>query len=80
MPDDELVYNDGTEVEVTLEPEDCPTGDDYVDSEDVIAERSEDEEAAGEFLGAAIDIDDDEDDGSKWGTVEEPTMRAEDFA
>jgi hypothetical protein len=67
-------YNDGSNVELEVEPEDA--GD---DGDMVIETMTDDEVAAGEFLGAAIDVADDSDDGSQWGTIENPTMRPEDF-
>jgi len=74
----EQVYDDGSEVVIVTEEDDPPKGP-YVDSEEVIENMTGSELEAGEFLGAAIDPDDDEDDGSKWGTIENPTMRPEDF-
>lgn len=79
MPD-ESVYDDGSEVVHTVEPDD-PIPDNYVDPEEVIEEGLQDQVqvAAGEFLGLAIDPDDDEDNGSQWGTAHNPTMSPSDF-
>lgn len=79
MPE-EQVFDDGSEVEYEAPVDDPPSGE-YVDSHDVIADalRDPDQVAAGEFLGLAIDPDDDTDNGSQWGTPENPTMTQEDF-
>jgi hypothetical protein len=79
MPDDP-VFDDGSQVVFVTPEEDPPRSGEWVDQEDMILTPTDDEVAAGEFLGQAIDIDDDEDNGSQWGTIENPTMHPEDFA
>jgi hypothetical protein len=74
-----MSYNDGSEVLVNAEEEDPPKSGVWVDSEDLITDPTDDELNAGEFLGQAIDVDDDEDDGSKWGTIDEPALTGEDM-
>lgn len=78
MPNDEAVFDDGSTVFVVT-PEDDPPSGEYVDTHDVLDELTEEEEAAGDFLGQATDVDNDEDNGSQWGTVENPTVTAEEF-
>jgi len=80
MPDKEMAFDDGSEVEIECEEEDPPRSGEWVDSESLFDEMTEEETEAGEFLGKVIDPDDDEDSGEQWGTVENPTMTAEDFA
>jgi hypothetical protein len=74
-----MSYDDGSEVEIEVEEDDPPRNGRWRDSEDIIEHPTDDELAAGEFLGLAIDIGDDNDDGSQWGTIDRPTMRPEDF-
>lgn len=61
-----MAYDDGSDVEIECEPEEPPQSGDWVDSEEMIHNPTDEELARGEFLGAAIDVDDDYDDGSKW--------------
>lgn len=77
MPD-EPAYDDGSEI-VVVTPQDDPPSGEYVDAEELIHNLTDEEMAAGQFLGEVIDVDDDEDDGSQWGSFEEPTMTADDF-
>jgi hypothetical protein len=75
------VFDDGSQVEIEVEPDDPPSSGEWVDSHTAIetALNDPDELAASEFLGEAIDPDDDEDNGSQWGTVQDPAMTAADF-
>jgi hypothetical protein len=63
MPD-EQVYDDGSEVEIEVDPEEPP--DRWVDSEEILQNPTRGELEAGEFLGQAIDVDDDDDNGLQW--------------
>jgi hypothetical protein len=75
---DDQVYDDGSEVETECEEDEPPRSGVWVDSEEF--EPSEEEKAAGEFLAKAGDLSREEDANSEqWGTVENPTMTAEDF-
>lgn len=62
MPDDD-VFNDGSEIEVVCEPDDPPRSGEWVDSEEMIANPTEEELVLGEVVGQAIDVDNDEDNG-----------------
>ena len=74
MPD-EPVFDDGSEVEVVIEEDDPPSSGVWVDNEqDGVFDLSQEEAEAGDFLGQVIDVDDDEDDGLQWGTIEEPVL------
>jgi hypothetical protein len=79
MPDrePELVYDDGSDIDETTPYEDPPRDGTWVDPE--ATAPTPDEAAAGEFLGAAIDVDDDDDNGDQWGTVEDPALSDDDF-
>ena len=79
MPDEEPVFDDGSDVEIVTDEEEPPRSQVWNDSEEFFENITEEEMAAGEFLGKANDPDDDEDNGSQWGTVENPAMTAEDF-
>jgi hypothetical protein len=71
MPDP--VFDDGSTIEVY-----CPVESPGTDHSDLVA--TEEDIAAGDFLGSAIDPDDDNDNGEQWGTVDDPTMTGADFA
>jgi hypothetical protein len=56
-------YDDGSEIEVEVEPENPPRSGEWVDSEDFFVNPTVDELAEGYRLGRNIDVDDDEDNG-----------------
>lgn len=73
---DEQVFDDGSDVVIVCdEDHDLPEG--FVDHDELHATIPEME--AGEFLGKVIDPDNDDDNGSQWGTVDNPTMTSADF-
>ena len=66
-------YDDGSEVEVVCDEDPDEPG---VDIHDVLATATDEDFELGDFLGAMIDIDDDEDDGSKWAGVTKAEIEA----
>jgi hypothetical protein len=56
-------YDDGSEVEIEVEPEDPPRSGEWVDHEEFFESPTDEELAEGERLGQEIDVDDDEDSG-----------------
>jgi hypothetical protein len=56
-------YDDGSAVEVEIEPEDPPSSGKWVDHEEFFEDPTDDELAEGERLGHEIDVDNDEDNG-----------------
>lgn len=56
-------YDDGSEIEVVTEPDDPPSSGEWIDSEEMIHNPTEEEVSEGRRLGEVIDIDDDEDNG-----------------
>lgn len=73
MPED-MAFDDGSEVEIEVEPEEGEPPD--ITACQVLEERTEEDEELGAFLGGIIDIDDDEDDGSKWAGVTKEEIEA----
>jgi hypothetical protein len=57
------VYDDGSEVEVRLPPEEPPKSGVWVESHVNATDLDEDEIGRGNALGELIDVDDDEDNG-----------------
>lgn len=60
----EPVFDDGSEVEVVTPVEDPPRSGVWVDAEPSTVPVTAEEAELGRYLGEAIDVGDDEDDGS----------------
>lgn len=68
-----MVYDDGSTVEIECADE----GDlDEQEARTYMGPPTDDEIALGGFLGAMIDIDDDESDGSEWAGVTAEELQA----
>lgn len=62
---DEPVFDDGSEVEVVTPEDDPPRSGEWVDVEPSAVPITEAEAELGRYLGEAIDVDDDDDDGTE---------------
>jgi hypothetical protein len=56
--------DDFNTLNLTVYPDDPPKSGEWVDTDDAIAEPTEEELAEGQRLGELIDVDDDEDSGA----------------
>lgn len=62
-PDNGPVFDDGSEVVVETPQEDPPRSGQWADAEPSNVPLTEDEAALGRYLGEAIDVEDDDDNG-----------------
>lgn len=63
--DDDPVFDDGSEVEIVTPVDDPPRSGEWVDVEPSSVPITDAEAELGRYLGEAIDVDDDDDDGSE---------------
>jgi hypothetical protein len=57
------VYDDGSKVEIEIEPDDPPRSGEWADPEEIFETLTEDEYELGQFLGETIDLNDHTDNG-----------------
>jgi hypothetical protein len=61
--DDEYVFHDGSDVEIDAPADDPPRSGEWIDAEPAQEPLTDAEAALGAYVGDAIDINDDEDNG-----------------